>query len=33
MIRELYEKITTEQPLLSPLHVWWAYEQLGQASG
>ena len=33
MIRELYEKITTEQPLLSPLNVWRAYEQLGQASG
>ncbi len=33
MIRDLYEKITTEQPLLSPLHVWRAYEQLGQASG
>lgn len=33
MIRDLYEKITTEQPLLSPLHVWRAYEQLGKASG
>ena len=33
MIRDLYEKITTEQPLLSPLHVWRVYEQLGQASG
>ena len=33
MICDLYEKITTEQPLLSPLHVWRAYEQLGQASG
>ena len=33
MIRDLYEKITTEQPLLSPLHVGRAYEQLGQASG
>ena len=33
MIRDLYEKITTDQPLLSPLHVWRAYEQLGQASG
>ena len=33
MIRDLYEKIITEQPLLSPLHVWRAYEQLGQASG
>jgi type I restriction enzyme R subunit len=26
MIRDLYEKITTEQPLLSPLHVWRAYQ-------
>ncbi|MES2776804.1 MAG: DEAD/DEAH box helicase family protein [Bacteroidota bacterium] len=33
MIKDLYEKITTEQPLLAPLHVWRAYEQLGQASG
>jgi type I restriction enzyme R subunit len=33
MIRDLYEKITTEQPMLSPLHVWRAYEQLGKASG
>ena len=28
MIRDLYEKINTEQPLLSPLHVWRAYENL-----
>ena len=33
MIRDLYDKITTEQPLLSPLHVWRAYEQLGKANG
>jgi type I restriction enzyme R subunit len=33
MIRDLYEKITTEQPLLAPLHVWRAYEQLKQATG
>ncbi|NNV55005.1 type I restriction endonuclease subunit R [Limnovirga soli] len=33
MIRDLYEKLTTEQPLLSPMHVWRAYEHLGQASG
>ncbi|MBP9214539.1 MAG: DEAD/DEAH box helicase family protein [Chitinophagaceae bacterium] len=28
MIKDLYEKITTEQPLLAPSHVWRAYEQL-----
>jgi len=33
MIRDLYDKIKTEQPLLSPLHVWRAYEQLKQANG
>jgi len=33
MIKDLYEKITTEQPLLAPSHVWRAYEQLGQAKG
>lgn len=33
MIKDLYEKIKTEQPLLAPLQVWRAYEQLGQASG
>ena len=27
MIKDLYEKITTEQPMLSPLNVWRAYEQ------
>ncbi|MBL7724550.1 MAG: DEAD/DEAH box helicase family protein [Chitinophagaceae bacterium] len=33
MIKDLYEKIKTEQPLLSPLHVWRAYEQLKEANG
>ena len=33
MIKDLYEKITTEQPLLAPSHVWRAYEQLQQAGG
>lgn len=33
MIRDLYEKITTEQPLLAPTHVWRAYEQLKEANG
>ncbi len=33
MIKELCEKITTEQPLLAPVNVWRAYEQLGKASG
>lgn len=33
MIKDLYEKIKTEQPLLSPLPVWRAYEQLGEANG
>jgi type I restriction enzyme, R subunit len=33
MIRALYEKIVTEQPLLAPSHVWRAYEQLKLASG
>lgn len=33
MIKDLYEKITIEQPLLAPAHVWRAYEQLGQAAG
>src|SRR5690606_27646713 len=26
MIKDLYEKIKTEQPLLAPAHVWRAYE-------
>jgi len=33
MIKDLYEKIKTEKPLLAPMPVWWAYEQLGQANG
>ena len=28
MINDLYEKITIEQPLLAPMHVWRAYEQM-----
>jgi type I restriction enzyme R subunit len=33
MIKDLYEKIKTEQPLIAPFQVWKAYEQLGQANG
>lgn len=33
MIRSLYEKIKSEKPLLAPIAVWRAYEQLGQANG
>lgn len=33
MIKDLCEKITLEQPLLAPLNVWRAYEQLKQANG
>ncbi|MCW3464234.1 type I restriction endonuclease subunit R [Chitinophaga nivalis] len=33
MIRSLYEKLTMEQPLLAPLNVWRAFEQLKQANG
>lgn len=33
MIKELYEKLKLEQPLLAPTHVWRAYEQLKQANG
>ncbi|MEO7311594.1 MAG: DEAD/DEAH box helicase family protein [Chitinophagaceae bacterium] len=33
MIKDLYEKITTEQPLLAPSHVWRAYEQMKEATG
>ncbi len=33
MIRDLYEKIKTEQPLLAPLAVWQAYEQVGKVNG
>jgi type I restriction enzyme, R subunit len=33
MIKELYDKLTAEQPLLAPIHIWNAYEQLGKANG
>jgi type I restriction enzyme, R subunit len=33
MIKDLCEKIKAEQPLLSPLNVWRAYEQLKEAAG
>lgn len=33
MIKDLYEKIKMEQPLLAPLQVWRAYEQLKEANG
>jgi type I restriction enzyme R subunit len=33
MIRELYDKIKMEAPQLSPLSVWRAYEQIGEANG
>ena len=33
MIKDLFEKIKTEQPLLAPAHVWRAYEKLKQANG
>lgn len=33
MIKEVYELLKTEKPLLAPLHVWRAYEQLGQSNG
>lgn len=33
MIKELCEKIKTDQPTLAPLNVWRAYEHMGQASG
>lgn len=33
MIKDLCEKIKLEQPLLAPLQVWKAYEQLKQVSG
>lgn len=33
MIRDVYELLKTEKPLLAPLHVWRAYEQLGQSNG
>ncbi|MBC9911685.1 DEAD/DEAH box helicase family protein [Chitinophaga varians] len=33
MIRDLSEKLKTEQPLLAPLNVWRAFEQLKQTNG
>jgi type I restriction enzyme R subunit len=33
MIKDVYEKLKTEKPLLAPMHVWRAYEQLGQSNG
>lgn len=33
MIKDLYEKLTLEQPLLAPSHVWRAYEQMKEATG
>jgi len=33
MIKSLYDKIKTEQPLLAPFQVWRAYEQLKQVNG
>lgn len=33
MIKDVYELLKTEKPLLAPLHVWRAYEQLGQSKG
>ncbi|MDI3322008.1 DEAD/DEAH box helicase family protein [Pinibacter soli] len=33
MIKDLCDKLTSEQPLLAPSHVWRAYEQLKQAGG
>ncbi len=33
MIKDLYEKIVSEQPMLAPLQVWKAYEQLKETNG
>lgn len=33
MIKEVFEILKTEKPLLAPLHVWHAYGQLGKANG
>ncbi len=33
MIKDLYEKIKTDKPMLAPIAVWRAYEQMGQANG
>jgi type I restriction enzyme, R subunit len=33
MIKDLFEKLKIEKPVLAPMHVWRAYEQLGQVNG
>ena len=33
MIKEVFDLLKTEKPLLAPMQVWRAYEQLGQANG
>lgn len=33
IIKDVYKLLKTEKPLLAPLHVWRAYEQLGQSNG
>lgn len=33
MIKDVFEILKTERPILAPLHVWRAYEQMEQASG
>jgi type I restriction enzyme R subunit len=33
VIKELFEKLKADKPLLAPMHVWRAYEQLGQVNG
>jgi type I restriction enzyme R subunit len=33
MIKDLYEKIKMEQPLIAPMQVWNAYEKLAEANG
>lgn len=33
MIKNVYELLKTEKPLLAPLHVWRAYEQIGTSTG
>lgn len=33
MIKDVYELLKTEKPVLAPLNIWRAYEQLGQSNG
>jgi type I restriction enzyme R subunit len=33
MIKDVYEKLKAERPLIAPSHIWLAYEQLGQTNG